>query len=428
MRTYVISPAMSPSGAVDWAHGTWVGSLDVSDWDTADLELTYCDGYAKARLLVRSGQTPLGFVEVGVDGGRVSGDELHAAISALPRRSPSVRASSEPPISVVVCSRDRPEALRSVLTSLLGLKYPAYEVVVVDNASTTNDTVRVVEELSHPQVRVVSEARPGLSRARNTGILAATHDVVAFTDDDVVVDSRWLTGLMQGFCFADDVACVCGMVPSGEIRSYSQAYFDGRVSWARSCTPRVYRLADPPMAQPLFPFQVGQYGTGANFAIRRSAVLALGGFDEALGVGSPTRGGEDIDMFVRVLIAGHALVYQPSAVVWHRHRAELGALHTQIAGYGLGLGAWITKLLLDRRTAPMVLARARRGLAHARRMTRVVVDDVEEAQASGLRRTELVAAARGPLAYLVARLSGARHQPLLAPARNALGPTGRRSS
>ena len=68
-------------------------------------------------------------------------------------------------------------------------------------------------------------------------------------------------------------------------------------------------------------------------------------------------------MFVRVLLAGYELVYQPSAIVWHRHRGDMAALGEQITGYGLGLGAWMTKLLCTRETSPMVI---RRALAAAR--------------------------------------------------------------
>jgi hypothetical protein len=144
--------------------------------------------------------------------------------------------------------------------------------------------------------------------------------------------------------------------------------------------------------------------------------MALGGFDEALGVGSPTRGGEDIDMFVRVLLDGRGLTYQPNALVWHRHRADVAALHEQVAGYGVGLGAWIAKLLSDRTTAKMVLRRAGRGLLHTRRMTRVEVSAglaPAGADERSLAATELRAIARGPVAYISARRAGARRAPLL---------------
>ncbi len=415
MKPTVLSPAMPAVGPAE-EHSRWVGQLDLSGTRQGGLVLQASDGFDRARLLVTSGHTPLGFVEVAVTGGSVSSDDLTSALSEAGLSAPGHQqpGAAAGPVSVVLCTRDRPGPLRDALRSLLAVTHPAFEVVVVDNAPTTPATREVVAALSDERARVVTEPRPGLARARNRGLIEARHDVVAFTDDDVVVDQAWLQGLLQGFGRSDRVACVCGMVPSGELRTFTQAYFDQRVTWARSCTPRVYDIADPPADAPLFPFQVGRYGTGANFALRREVAFALGGFDEALGVGSPTRGGEDIDMFVRVLLAGHQLAYEPAAIVWHRHRADMEALREQIAGYGVGLGAWIAKLLVDHRTAPMVLARAVGGLAHARRMTRVeLAQRSTDTAPEHLAARELVSALTGPYHYLRARRTGARKAPLL---------------
>jgi GT2 family glycosyltransferase len=395
----------------------WIGALDISEaWDEG-VRLCQSDGYSRARLLVRRGRAPLGFVEVPLRDGNVAGTELRRAIDELPSLHP-MRSAEAPSVgvTVVLCTRDRPHYLETALASLLAIDFPTYEVVVVDNASVTMASREVVAAVADSRVRLVTEPSPGLARARNCGVLAASYDIVAFTDDDVIVDPGWLWGLMDGFDAARAVACVCGMVPTGELRTFPQAYFDGRVAWARSCTARLYNLSSPPLGQVLFPFQVGEFGTGANFAMRRSVVLALGGFDEALGVGSPTRGGEDIDMFVRVLLSGHSLRYQPSALVWHRHRADVGSLREQIAGYGVGLGAWVTKLMLDRKTTGMVLRRAVHGAIHAQRMTRVTLQSAAESPeytAKALAAVELRAAMTGPLQYLRARLSGARRTPLL---------------
>lgn len=417
MPLQILEPPMNPGPPPTWSGSIWVGSVDMSIPMADRFLLAGAVGYKRARLLVRSGRHPLGFVELPVREGSVSVDDLRRKAAALPEAE-SEASQAVLPVTIVLCTRDRPAPLGTALSSMLSLHYPSFEIVVVDNASATAASADVVASIADARIRLVEEPRPGLARARNRGVLAASNDIVAFTDDDVVVDRWWLQGLMDGFAAGSDIACVCGMVPSAELRSLPQAYFDRRVTWARSCSPQTYSLSAPPRNQALFPFQVGQFGTGANFAMRRDIVAALGGFDEALGVGSQTRGGEDIDMFVRVLLAGHHLVYQPSALVWHRHRADMHALHDQISGYGLGLGAWITKLLCDRKTARMVLRRAWGGLRHARNMTRVTVDqgqDVAALQAGGhLRATELWGMVRGPAAYARARLSGARRAPLRA--------------
>jgi GT2 family glycosyltransferase len=412
----VLQQPMDPGPPPQWPGSVWVGSLELSADLPERIPLTRSAGYRQARLLLRRGRWPCGFVQVEAGDGTVSAGELLRRAAELPDIAWGGRPVTPLPVSIVLCTRDRPEALRCAVASLLALDYPSFEIVVVDNASSTRAAADVVTAAADPRVRLLTEPRPGLARARNVGLSAARHEIVAFTDDDVVVDRSWLWGLMDGFAAGSDVECVCGMVASGEIRSFPQAYFDARVTWARRCSPQIYSLAAPPPHQPLFPFQIGQFGTGANFAVRRRFAVDLGGFDEALGAGARTKSGEDVDLFVRVLLAGRTLVYQPSALVWHRHRADVESLLSQMTGYAIGLGAWVTKLLCDRRTVPMVLRRVWKGLHHARSMTRVEVApgwDLPEVDGGGrLRSAELWAFARGPGAYALARLAGARKAPL----------------
>jgi GT2 family glycosyltransferase len=423
-----LAPALHSELPPRGRQSRWIGELQVATPVEDGLILSEADGFTVARLLLRRGHVPLGFIEVPVTDGFVDAPTLSSALAAAPSPPAPTPVAPNPvsgrapePVSIVLCTRDRPTALAGALRSLLVLDHPDYEIVVVDNAATTPATDQVVRALADERIRVVAEPRAGLARARNCGVLAARHGIVAFTDDDVVVDRWWLRGLLDGFD-ADRVACVCGMVPSGELRSWAQTYFDERVAWARSCEPRLFDLAAPPPGEVLFPFQVGQFGTGANFALRRDVLLELGGFDEALGAGAPTRGGEDIDMFVRVLLHGHRLAYQPSAIVWHRHRADPAALREQIEGYGVGLGAWVTKLLLDRRTAPMVARRAIRAVRHAQRMTSSQVEpDPEDRQERGLGRLELLSALTGPYHYARARRRGDRATPLAPPAPRRRG-------
>lgn len=363
----VLERPMSSSSTPSWSGAVWVGGLDLADVpgdDTGDVTFRDADGYRSARLLVRDGLAPLGFVDVPLTDGRVTVAALRSAVAALPaaRRPPlPVRL---PSTSVVLCTRDRADQLRGAVESLLALDHPDFEIVIVDNAPSDESTYALVEALADPRVRYVLEPVPGLSSARNAGVRAARHGIVAFTDDDVVVDRSWLRAVASGFSRGNDVVCVSGLVASGELRTPTQQYFDDRVTWSRNLEPRVHRLSAPPVDRPLFPFAVGDYGTGANFAMRRSAVLGLGGFDEALGVGTLTGGGEDIDMFSRVVLSGAALVVEPAALVWHRHRADLPALRLQAQGYGTGLGAWLTKLALQPRTLRMALQRAPRAFRH----------------------------------------------------------------
>jgi GT2 family glycosyltransferase len=430
--------------APEWAGAAWVGEIDLADLRAVDagsaIALVDAEGYRWARLLVRAGRTPVGFVEVPVVDGAVRAADVQGGLDAdaVDRATnvielSEVRAAADPlDITVVICTRDRADLLRGALRSVLALGYPTFDVLVVDNAPSTDATrALVMDEFDDPRLRYVVEPVPGLSSARNTGLLAATGTVVAFTDDDVVVDGRWLEGVAAGFARADDVVCVTGLVPSGELRTRTQRFFDDRVSWSRNLAPRVFRLAEQPDDLPMFPFSVGAFGTGANVSVRRAETIAMGGFDTAFGVGTRTGGGEDLDVFTRVLFAGHALVVEPSALVWHRHRDDLGGLRVQAVGYGTGLGAWLTKIALQPRTLGMALVRAPRAARHllgggaqgggaqggaakggaaqggATGNDAVADDPRFAAEVSRVRWTELRSVVRGPWRYLRQRRDGA---------------------
>lgn len=419
-----LHPVMPSTGGPQWPDATWIGQLDTAELahtrrsvgDTVVCRPVDAEGYTRARIPIRDSGVPVRFAETPLQNGL-------ATVSIPPATQASIPAVSDQPVSIVVCTRERPADLRFALESLARLAHPSLEIIVVDNAPLTDATARVVEQFGDERVRLVTEPVPGLSAARNTGLVAASHEIVAFTDDDVVVDPRWIAGLLAGFARADDVACVCGLVPSGELRTPAQAYFDWRVSWADNITARRYSLDDPPEDVPLFPYQVGIYGTGANFAVHRDRIVRLGGFDEALGAGTKTMGGEDLDMFLCVLVAGYSLVSEPSAIVWHRHRSDNDALLSQARGYGAGLGAVLTKIACDaahRRLAFSVLRRRFRAVSRASAAYGGVCrppDSVLVDISASVGRVEVFSVLRGPLALARGRWTRRNATPLLAGGR-----------
>ncbi|HKI00686.1 MAG TPA: glycosyltransferase [Thermoanaerobaculia bacterium] len=245
--------------------------------------------------------------------------------------------STVPPISVVVCTRDRTALLEKCLRSLLALDYPAYEVVVVDNAPRDDATARLVAALP---VRYVREPRPGLDHARNRGIAEARHDLIAFTDDDTRADSGWLSALARAF--ADPrVAAVTGLVAPAELETPAERYFElGYGGMGKGLRPRMFRRE---RMEPEELIAIQAVGVGANMAFRRGVLAAAGGFDPALDVGTPAHGGGDLDMFHRVVAGGWTLRYDPAALVWHQHRREMGALYRQLLDDGRSYGVYLLK-------------------------------------------------------------------------------------
>lgn len=391
-------------------------------------------GYELGRILVRLHGMPLGFIELSLPDGQVDPARVrreayrqlggsidrHLKRDGLPvteKVAPEAAAervicrdaaetSWHEPLSVVVCSRDRPAQLGMCLKPLRQLRYDAFEVVVVDNAPSDDEPAEQFRNVvgDDSRFRYVMEPRPGLSRARNRGLAEAAFAHVAFTDDDVLVDPLWLDGVARGFSRDRKAGCVTGLVPSAQLDTPFQRYFDQRVWWSSRVEPHVYDLIERTRESRLFPFDAGRIGTGANFAVDRELIERIGGFDLALGAGSPTRGGEDLDAFVRVLRAGRSIVYEPSAIVWHLHRAVFEELRRQLYGFGMGLSAYISKYLADPATRWELLRRIPPAVLHMLSLW----GRAERGSNSSLILAEARGMMAGPFAYRRARRSASR--------------------
>jgi GT2 family glycosyltransferase len=265
--------------------------------------------------------------------------------------------TSAPPVSVVVCTRDRADELTRCLDSLARLSYPDFEVVVVDNGFAGSGA-RVVCERARGKLDLtyVREPVAGLARARNTGIAAARNDILAFIDDDERADGGWLAEVAVAFVADPALACMSGLVLPGELHTDAQIWFEqfGGHSKGRGFRRAVF--SDSPEGQsPLYPLP--PFGVGANMAFRRRALDRIGGFDEALGAGRPTLSGEDTLAFTEILLSGQRMAYEPAAVVWHYHRRSVAALREQIHGYGVALMAFYTAVVVRRPASALRLAR-----------------------------------------------------------------------
>jgi GT2 family glycosyltransferase len=247
----------------------------------------------------------------------------------------STSVADAPPasdVSVVVCTRDRPAALARCLASLRAARTRPREIVVVDNASESDATRRLVATM--PDLRYVSEPRPGLAIARNTGVRATAGAIVAFTDDDVVVDPEWIARLLPPFA-APDVMAVTGTVLPGELETDAQRMAEERLwSFNREFRRRTFdaRYFGRMRARGV---PVWHVGAGANMAVRRDVFARIGLFDERLGAGAAGCS-EDSELWYRVLAEGWSCVYEPAAVVFHFHRADLEGLRRQWHAYMRG--------------------------------------------------------------------------------------------
>ena len=239
-----------------------------------------------------------------------------------------VVADERPPVSIVVPTRDRPERLRSCLTTIRAAMRPGDELVVVDSASTRAEEVHTTA--SQFADRVVRLERPGVDRARNAGWRAATHDVLLFTDDDVVVDPGWADALARTVVAHPEAGFV-----TGRIDKPPEGPSSGRdVAIKRDPEPQVFGRTS-----------VVNLGHGASMASRREVLEKIGGFDEALGAGGHFRSAPEVDLFDRVLRAGWLGRYEPESLAYHEQWREMDEIKALDYGYGIGQGARLSKLL-----------------------------------------------------------------------------------
>ena len=306
-----------------------------------------------------------------------------------------------PLVSVVIPSRDAGVRIASCLLSVLASEYPRerYEIIVVDNVPRTSDT----EEFLHTfdqQIRYMRSDVPGSASARNRGLAAANGDIVAFIDDDIIVDRYWLAELARGFTYAPNVACVTQLILPLALDTPAQVWFEEYGGAAKGFVRRIYDLTANRPDDPLFPFNAGSFGSGGSMAFDRVVLEALGGFDPALGNGTPTLGGVDIESFFRVIVEGYSLVYEPAAIVWHRHRPEYAVLRSRIYGYGVGLTAFLLRSIIAKpRLSTSLVRQLPRGVAFALFPSSEKHREKSASYPSELRWAEVVGMMYGPVAY-----------------------------
>lgn len=219
-------------------------------------------------------------------------------------------------VSVIICTYNRCRSLRATLESIAAMHVPAalgWELIVVDNNSR-DDTAREMAAFAreHPAlpVRTVLEPRQGKSHALNRGIATAQGALLAFTDDDVVVDPHWLAELHR-LAAERRPAAVGGRVVDTWTTPKPDWYCDSGPYRLNAVIVK-YDLGEQvcPITQTM--------PLGANLAVRREAFAKYGLFDTALGptAGGPRRG-EDSEFCARLVRAGETILYAPQAVVYH---------------------------------------------------------------------------------------------------------------
>ena len=220
-------------------------------------------------------------------------------------------------ISAIICTHNRDNYLGAAIDSLLSQDFAdSFEVVVVDNGSTDNTRSIVEQRLSNPRLKYIWEPKLGLSTARNTGAKESCGEILAYLDDDAVASESWLQVLYAAFKNNTKLGIAGGKVtliwPEGmEPPKWLTPGLSSNLG--------LYDLGE----KTIYIEQPGLTPRGLNYAIRRSFLEEIGGFDPNLGrVGKNLLSNEELQMTELALSKGWQVAYLPEALVAHNVAPE----------------------------------------------------------------------------------------------------------
>ena len=213
------------------------------------------------------------------------------------------------PVSVVIVSRGRPEALRRCLQGVAQLQYPSFEVVLVSDPAG----IKAAQNMPFAaDLKLVPFDEPNISSARNLGIVEAAGDVVAFIDDDAVPEPQWLRHLVTP-AVQRDVAAMGGYVRGRNGISFqwkARSLDQLGETHPLSLEKNLPTVLHPPKGRAI-------KTEGTNMAFRRDVLIGLGGFDPAFHYFL-----DETDLNMRLARAGHATALVPLAEVHHGFAAN----------------------------------------------------------------------------------------------------------
>ena len=237
-------------------------------------------------------------------------------------------------ISLIIATRDRSDQLARCLGSVTRLEFERpWELIVVDNGSkdATAEVIKQFAEKASIPLRYVLELEPGLGNAHNAALRVASGEILVFTDDDCYPEADFLT---RTWCAFTDPSI--GYI-AGRITLHDPA--DDPMSTIESTTPYVF---------PARSFVRGGSFGGANMAFRKKALDEIGGFDPLFGPGALFNA-EDVDAAARASAIGWKGEFRPEVIVRHHHGRKAPDIPRLVKSYGMGLGAYHMKLLLEGR-------------------------------------------------------------------------------
>jgi GT2 family glycosyltransferase len=244
--------------------------------------------------------------------------------------------SGRPLVTVLVCTRDRRDNVVPTLSSIRQCGYSNFELFLLDQSvdDATERAVAAAFPRPDPRLKIVRLSRPGKPLALNEGLRRAQGQYILLTDDDCEVLPGWIDAMVNAFQAEPRVGCIYGAVDAAPHDAAAGYIPDRSIEGARTIIDLKDLLTMPGW---------GNFGMGASMAVRADVVRALGGWDTCIGPGTKFGSGDDTDLAVRTLRAGHALHFLPGARVLHYGFRYWKSARRDLSRIAFGLGSVFAK-------------------------------------------------------------------------------------
>lgn len=237
-----------------------------------------------------------------------------------------------PEVSVLLCTRNRGDKIKNAVDSILENSYKNFELIIVDQSSD-DKTKTAIEAYGDLRIRYIRSGTVGLSRSRNIAIRESRSEIVAFTDDDCIVDKEWLASIVMEYQSDSSLMGVYGRV---------LPYGKGEPGMVCPCI--IDSMERKTVEDPIIPYTV--LGHGNNMCFKKDVFRKTGLYIESLGAGTWMCGGEDTDLTYLALRKRIKLMYSPNPLVYHNNWMSMERAEKLDLGFILSAVAVFTKYSL----------------------------------------------------------------------------------
>jgi glycosyltransferase involved in cell wall biosynthesis len=248
------------------------------------------------------------------------------------------RKLMQPEISLIVATRNRANSLKTLLDSLKKhgwLSTPSVEVLIIDNDPSDSSSENLCS--SYSGLRYLRASERGKTNALNYGISQSSAGLIAFTDDDAIVDSKdWLFKMAAHFRENPNLGYVSGNVIAFETKTTAQTIWESKGGLSKGNLFKSWRNQELKADYGLKVWPLTEIFAGANSMIPRKVLLSIGLFNPLFGPGGVLPHGEFLELGYRIIRDGYDVLYDPNPKILHQHPDLKWDLQKKLFLYGRG--------------------------------------------------------------------------------------------